>query len=233
MDYRYVDPPTPGWARWRSLYRHHAGLSVLRVLEYEKLAQQPLAGRVLDVGGGRNARYLSQLPADITLESVNIDPKIDPTHLITPGAPFPMADDSYDMSICLNTLEHVYDGAAVLAEIFRVLKPGGTVYVTVPFIFRIHAHPDDYFRATPSWWRETFRRAGFSGLTLQPLVWGRQTTAGMITGYRGPFPRGQFHLAHLRDLAYARLTRCGATYSGRRGERICAVAPGWFLTGVK
>ena len=233
MDYIYIDPPKPTLARWRRLYRDFPGNSDLRAMEYETLSAMPLSGRVLDVGGGREARYIPYLPKGIDLESVNIDPAIDPTHIITPGQPFPLPDNSFDAAVCLNTLEHVYDGLAVLREIHRVLKPGGTVYVTVPFIFRIHAHPDDYFRATPSWWRETFDRAGFASLSLKPLIWGRRTTAFSVSGGMGPARRLSFHAAHALDWLYAALTVRGTTYSGKRGQRICAVSPGWFLTGTK
>ncbi|MGB8814754.1 MAG: class I SAM-dependent methyltransferase [Paracoccaceae bacterium] len=233
MNYIFTPPATPSLSRWRTLYGQEKNMSVLRALEYEALTAHPLSGRVLDVGGGANARYMAHVPANVQVDSVNIDPAIKPTYLIKPGDPFPVADNTYDYVICMNTLEHVYDGVAVLKEIHRVLKPGGTVYVTVPFIFRIHAHPDDYFRATPSWWRESFDRVGFASLTLLPLVWGRQTSAGSISGYGKLLPRFWFHVAHLKDLAYAKVTGMGATYDGRRGERICATSNGWFMAGVK
>jgi SAM-dependent methyltransferase len=204
-------------------------------MEYDSLAAQPLSGRILDVGGGRNARYLKHLKPGLSVESVNIDPAIEPTHLLQPGQPFPIADDSYDGAICLNTLEHVYDARFVLDETLRVLKPGAAVHISVPFIFRIHAHPDDYFRATPSWWQETLRRAGFARMELTPLVWGRYATAGTISGYRGLMPAAaQEWIAHMKDVLYARAVFRGrAVYDGKRGERIAAISPGWFITGTK
>ena len=235
MEYVYKDPPLPSLKRLRKLYRNNPKDSVLRVLEYETLAEKPLSGRVLDVGGGRKARYLKHLPDGLQVESVNIDPQIEPTWLIEPGAPFPMVDDSFDYVICLNTLEHIYDARGVVDEILRVLKPGGTAYVSVPFMFRIHAHPDDFFRGTSSWWKETFRRAGFSRLELQPLIWGRKTAAGLIGGYRGLMPASMNKLiAHLFDWAYAKLLigREG-NYSSARGQRICAVASGYFMAARK
>jgi len=54
------------------------------------------------LGGGRKARYLKHLPEDLQVESVNIDPVIEPTWLIEPGATFPVADGSFDNVICLN-----------------------------------------------------------------------------------------------------------------------------------
>lgn len=235
MKYSYIQPPLPSLARWRKIYSGKKQLSCLRALEYEKLATLPLSGLVLDVGGGRNSLYRDLLPADISYESVNIDPDIEPTHLLRPGEPFPIADNRYPTCLCLNTLEHIYDAKFVVDEIFRILAPGGVVHITVPFVFRIHGHPDDYFRGTPSWWRETLSRAGFSEAKIQPLIWGRYTSGASISGYHGILRRARFHLSHLADLLYAKLAFAGngGHYSGRRGERICNTAPGWFISATK
>ena len=66
-------------------------------------------------------------------------------------------------------------------------------------------------------------------------VWGRYTTAGAISGYRGLLPaamkRGG---AYLKDILYAVPTFRGVDrYEGRRGERICAVSLGWFIAATK
>jgi SAM-dependent methyltransferase len=44
----------------------------------------------------------------------------------------PFADDTFDHIIASEVLEHVPDDAAALAELHRVLKPGGTLAATVP-----------------------------------------------------------------------------------------------------
>lgn len=233
MDYTLVPTPAPTLARWRSLYRKFPGQSVLRALEYEAIEAMTIDGDVLDYGGGQNARYLDLLPDAASIRSVNIDPEIAPTHVVEPGQPLPFAEGTFDHVICFNTLEHIYDSYASCEEIFRVLKPGGKAIITVPFIFRIHGHPDDFTRATPSWWQETCRRIGFTRLDLQPLTWGRYTTARTVLGARGLFPRLWFHREHFRDWLYAKLAVRNDTYGGKRGRRICDVAPGWLLIVTK
>ncbi|MBK8206314.1 MAG: class I SAM-dependent methyltransferase [Planctomycetes bacterium] len=47
----------------------------------------------------------------------------------------PVGDATLDVVTCLDTLEHIEEDTAALAEIFRVLKPGGNALFTVP------AHP--------------------------------------------------------------------------------------------
>lgn len=233
MQYDYVAPPKPSLKRWRSITSRFQGLSLLRMMEYERLSTLALPGRVLDVGGGRQATYLGVLPGAPTIESVNIDPKIDPTHLIEPGAELPFEEDTFDAIICFNTLEHIYDPRAMLDQMFRVLAPGGTLYVIVPFMFRIHGHPDDFTRATPSWWRETMSRVGFTRLMLEPIVWGRASTGAVVPGMHGAFPRLRLHLAMLRDVLYSRLFFRGQRLDGRRGERIASTSPGWFMAAIK
>ena len=46
----------------------------------------------------------------------------------------PFADDSMDWMFCLHVLEHVPDDRRGIAELHRVLKPGGTAFIMVPFM---------------------------------------------------------------------------------------------------
>jgi SAM-dependent methyltransferase len=59
------------------------------------------------------------------------------------------ADGSVGAVICLNTLEHVFDLTKGFSEIARVVAPGGLAIVNVPFFFKVHNYPGDYWRVTP------------------------------------------------------------------------------------
>ena len=54
--------------------------------------------------------------------------------------------DSVDFVTSVSVLEHVRYPHKVVSEIFRILKPGGVIYVNVPFVFPYHADPDDFYR---------------------------------------------------------------------------------------
>jgi SAM-dependent methyltransferase len=61
-----------------------------------------------------------------------------------------LPDGAAQTILCLETLEHTFDVPRAVAEMLRVLAPGGTIVVSTPLDFRIHAFPDDYWRLTPS-----------------------------------------------------------------------------------
>jgi SAM-dependent methyltransferase len=58
----------------------------------------------------------------------------------------PFADNTFDKVFCLDTLEHVNDEKKSLREIWRVLKPGGTLIISVPHDFLNFLDPDELTR---------------------------------------------------------------------------------------
>jgi len=51
---------------------------------------------------------------------------------LRPDEPLPLADNAFDLVLCAETIEHVRDVQALLSEIRRVLRPGGTLALTTP-----------------------------------------------------------------------------------------------------
>jgi SAM-dependent methyltransferase len=67
--------------------------------------------------------------------------------LVADAHDMPMVPDcSVDCVVTISVLEHVRYPQRVVSEIYRILKPGGIVYVNVPFIFPYHSDPDDFYR---------------------------------------------------------------------------------------
>ena len=64
------------------------------------------------------------------------------------GKHIPYRDESFDVVICTQVLEHSEEPETVLQEIFRVLKTGGRLYLTVPLVANEHEIPYDFSRFT-------------------------------------------------------------------------------------
>jgi SAM-dependent methyltransferase len=65
------------------------------------------------------------------------------------GTRLPFPDGSFDVVLNIQVLEHTPDPAPLMAEMCRVLRPGGSLVVCVPFSFRLHEEPHDYWRYSP------------------------------------------------------------------------------------
>lgn len=63
-----------------------------------------------------------------------------------------LPSDVYDCVICTQTLQFIYDTRAALATLYRILKPGGTLLVTVPVVSQVSRYDverwGDYWRFT-------------------------------------------------------------------------------------
>lgn len=59
-------------------------------------------------------------------------------------------DASFDSIVCMSALEHIKDYPQALSEMYRVLKPGGQLFLCVPWLFPYHGAPDDFHRFTSS-----------------------------------------------------------------------------------
>lgn len=230
----------PTMARFRALFGSRPRHSVLRSLEYERLAELELSGRVLDFGGGSRTNYSAHVPSwgrepgGYQYESANIDPGTRPTYLIRPDAPLPVSDGSFDAVLSLNTLEHVYELDFALAELHRVLKPGGRLVIVVPFIFRVHGHPDDYTRGTPNFWTRRLSEVGFSDVKVEALAWGPFSTGQSVSGIPGPLKALRSRIALLLDVMYA-VWRNGAegTVSVQQDHRFVSAPLGYFIQAEK
>jgi SAM-dependent methyltransferase len=89
-----------------------------------------------------------------------------PDTLYFDGDTWPVGDSSVDFVLCTETLEHVLDTAGFLAQAWRVLVPGGRIFLTVPFAARWHFIPYDYWRFTPSSLKSVMTGAGFSKIEI-------------------------------------------------------------------
>jgi SAM-dependent methyltransferase len=235
-----VSAQRPTLRRFRRVWSAMRTISLLRALEYERLEQINLRGRVLDFGGGSKINYSGKLklwtkPGEqILYESANIDPKTEPTYLIEENGSIPAKSDLYDAVIALNTFEHVYDPRPSFKEIYRVLKVNGSFSIIVPFIFRVHGHPDDYFRGTPSFWSRFFGEHGFGDLQIEALTWGPFSTAFWISGQVGPLKRLRMAAAMLLDVAYFAARHPGkGNVVTKQDAPIHNIAMGYFISAKK
>jgi SAM-dependent methyltransferase len=130
---------------------------LMAFFEYEFV--QPKKGRTLVVGSklytGREDRRLrfpeavgvDMLPGDGVDYMMNLE-ELSKDDFETLG--------KFDHVDCVSVLEHSSRPWLMAANLEKLLVPNGTIYLNVPFIWRVHAYPDDYFRYTAAGVRVLF-----------------------------------------------------------------------------
>lgn len=84
------------------------------------------------------------------------------------GNRLPFGDGAFDTVLSTEVLEHLPTPATCMAEMARVLKPGGKLLLTVPFSQPLHELPSDYWRFTPSALALLARDSGLEPLSIEP-----------------------------------------------------------------
>jgi SAM-dependent methyltransferase len=99
----------------------------------------PANARILDAGcgSGRNmvelAHFGTVTGVELSQTSVALARARDVGEVIAGSAlEMPFADDSFDLAVTLDVIEHLEDDLAALRELRRVVAPGGALLVTVP-----------------------------------------------------------------------------------------------------
>jgi SAM-dependent methyltransferase len=133
----------------------------------------PFSGVLLDAGAGDchwktyfpNARYISM---DLEVG----DPNCDYSHLDIRGdlRAIPLEDQSVDVIISIQVLEHLPEPWKVLAEFNRVLKQGGHLFITCPQGEPQHQVPYDFFRYTPFGLKNLLESNGFKVCWIKPQL---------------------------------------------------------------
>lgn len=146
------------------------------------------SGTILDIGGGggkgSHYRFLP-IAKSAVIKTADI--------ISRPGTDFvlditkekvPLPDASVDHIFLFNILEHLSDHEAPLKEIRRLLRPGGTLIGSIPFLVNVHPDPSDFVRLTKEALTQLFTHHGFTIRTIEPIG-------------RGPFLAGYEQLDSL------------------------------------
>ena len=129
---------------------------------------------VLQLGAGVDKCDLPHLiKTDAYLYSTDLHSLVDAHQM-----PFP--DNSFDYVYSLAVFEHLHSPWIAAEEIFRVLKPGGKVFVLTAFMQHMHGYPNHYFNMTTSGLQRIF--AQFNISKCQPSSWSNFDQLAYILG---------------------------------------------------
>lgn len=148
------------------ILRHHYN-SLKEAKKYAK-------GKLIDIGCGNMYAQVAlqaqisgytgvDYPKTKQMYPTNLKPEI-----LAEASNIPVPKESYDTVLMLTVVEHLYKPQEAFNESYRILKKGGNMILTVPFMYPIHDRPHDYYRYTPFALNKMLKESGFKVLVLRP-----------------------------------------------------------------
>ena len=135
------------------------------IRKYAKLARGP----VLEIGARRFGEYIdvrSLFPDVRDFVGCDLEPGENVDIVLDISAPFAdvnkrLGGRRFATIFCTSVLEHIADVFSACSNISKLLDRGGVLFLSVPFVFRFHAYPNDYWRFTPEAVRVLFPKLNF------------------------------------------------------------------------
>jgi SAM-dependent methyltransferase len=165
----------------------------------ESFVNEHMKGDVLEVGAGADylkktfaGKYDNWVSLDYDIRSFSIDVQGDAQQL-------PFKDNSFDTIITIDVLEHIPNPEKAVKEYFRVLKPGGKIILSTPFMFWLHEEPFLFFHSSRFGLKHLFERNGFKVLNIVPIAgilatWGLLCSIGITKVFKFSGPVLRFFL---------------------------------------
>ena len=147
------------WCFSPSFYAHYVTVM--------PLINRYVQGSVIDLGCGLMPFRDVLIQREVLYHSLDLRPRSSAVTCVGDVQHMPLLTASYDSAICFEVLEHIPHPFQAVREIHRILKPGGVVIFSVPYLSRLHDQPHDYFRFTVYGLRLLFEEAGFEVLGIQ------------------------------------------------------------------
>jgi SAM-dependent methyltransferase len=117
-----------------------------------------------DYGSTQDLERLLATPGEYLRVDLQQGPRVDVVLDLT--GPFAQIDARlggvrFGTIFCLSVLEHCHQPFAMAENLTRLLKPGGKVCISVPFAWRFHGYPSDYWRFTQEGVKRLFPKLSF------------------------------------------------------------------------
>jgi len=149
-----------------SLVQHHIkGLVKKEIVNYAK-------GNVLDIGCGEKPFYIDiqkQIIRYIGLDHPGTEHQKENIDVFGIAKYLPFKNESFDMVLLTQVIEHLEDPQKALYETYRILKQNGILIISWPFLYPVHEAPRDFYRYTDFGMKHLATQAGFIVKSLVPV----------------------------------------------------------------
>ena len=154
------------------LSKKYSPLRIFQIMEANKVY---IKGKSLEFGAykNQNKNFSTHLNGKKNFQYTNL--KKDKKNNILEGdlnQKLKFKSNHYQNLIIFNVLEHLSNPIKSLKELHRILKKGGLLIGSTPFLYQVHGAPDDYLRFTKNYLINEFKKKKFKAIYVKELGYG-------------------------------------------------------------
>ena len=154
------------------LLRKYSPLRIFQILEANKVS---IKGKSLEFGAYKdgNKNFSTYLQGEKNFQYTNL--KKDKKNNILKGdldQKLKFKSNYYQNLVIFNVLEHLSNPTKSLKELNRILKKGGLLIGSTPFLYQVHGAPNDYLRFTKNYLISEFKKKKFKAIYVKELGYG-------------------------------------------------------------
>ncbi|MBI2446224.1 MAG: class I SAM-dependent methyltransferase [Parcubacteria group bacterium] len=170
----------------RILKETYRGKTIARTLLNLEISKhvQNIGGVVIDFGGGKGPsyeRFWSIMPEKFI--RVDVNKNVEPDIIADLNELLPFNDNFADTVFLFNVIYILESPEKTLREIKRILKSGGKLFITSPFVFNEAKEPNDYWRFTSEGLEKLLKESGFNNYFITPVGERFSAAAYLITPF--------------------------------------------------
>ena len=154
------------------LFKRYSPLRIFQIIEANKIF---IKGKSLEFGAYKNQKrnFSNHLKGEKNFQYTNL--KKDKKNNIQ-GAnlnqKLKFKSNYYQNLVIFNVLEHLISPTKSLKELNRILKKGGLLIGSTPFLYQVHGAPNDYLRFTTDYLIYEFKKKNFKAIYIKELGYG-------------------------------------------------------------
>ena len=154
------------------LFKRYSPLRIFQIIEANKVS---IKGKSLEFGAFKNRKrnFSNHLKGEKNFEYTNL--RKDKKNNILEGdlnQKLKFKSNYYQNLVIFNVLEHLISPTKSLRELNRILKKGGLLIGSTPFLYQVHGAPNDYLRFTQSFLINELKKKKFKAVYVKELGYG-------------------------------------------------------------
>ncbi len=154
------------------IYLHNSLVKKYSLRPMKRILRQYARGSLIDIGCGERPFYdllKGRISNYVGVDHQETPHDINCADIISSAYNIPVDNESFDTILISQVIEHLEEPNEAFNEMYRIIRKGGKVILSWPFLYPMHEEPRDFYRYTPYTIEYIANKTGFKVIQIAPV----------------------------------------------------------------